>query len=478
MNILNKEKILEQARALIDEGKYDRAIREYEKIVLADPTDLRVKLKIAELHTKRKQITEAIRIYREVADEYASQGFYLKAVTVHKNIIRLNPSLIEINEQLAILYENMGLAADAIRQYDILASALDLKGMAERSLDVRLRIVKLCPQDGAARVKLAEAYQRSGKIEEAIDQYEEYAANLEGEGADHAKLADLFEKVLSHRPDRDEMFRKLIKIYEEAGDTKKMLKWLESGKGIVEHDPELLKRLARLYAAQNQNETARTKYMLLAELCRENGEIDRALDAYCDILALLPDEEDRLDRRIEEIKPGAMPEVLARARERREEMEREEIRRQAEETQSLDGSQSSDGNVSVPAPHQEKVDDTASPGTLPVNPATIPNRKDADVAFDLGIAYRKMGLADESVSELGKARIIYAACVEAGSKEADIVRRINRIDEMTGKTPAAETVDTPHAQKQGADLPQTKAAVEARTENQKPADKKKKVSFV
>ena len=37
MNILNKEKILELAKAYSDEGKFDKAIREYEKILLADP---------------------------------------------------------------------------------------------------------------------------------------------------------------------------------------------------------------------------------------------------------------------------------------------------------------------------------------------------------------------------------------------------------------------------------------------------------
>ncbi|HPM41306.1 MAG TPA: tetratricopeptide repeat protein, partial [bacterium] len=193
MNILNKDKILEAARAFIEEGKFDKAIREYEKILLADPSDMRVKLRVAELYTKRRQINDAIRIYREVADAYAAEGFYLKAVTVHKNILRLNPSLSDTNEQLALLYEKMGLMNDAVRQYDILASSLDLKGQKDRVIEIRNKIVRLVPKDGSARVKLAEIYQREGRMEEAIDQYEEYAKQVEESGGEKGKLADLFE---------------------------------------------------------------------------------------------------------------------------------------------------------------------------------------------------------------------------------------------------------------------------------------------
>ena len=113
MSILNKEKILELARLFIEEGKYDKAIKEYEKILIADPADMRVKLRIAELYAKRKQIADAIRVYREVAKAYTHEGFYLKAVTVYKNVLKLNPSLIEVNEKLAELYEKMGLVGDA-----------------------------------------------------------------------------------------------------------------------------------------------------------------------------------------------------------------------------------------------------------------------------------------------------------------------------------------------------------------------------
>lgn len=446
MTVLNKEKILELARAMIEEGKFDKAIREYEKLQLADPSDLRVKLKIAELYTKRKQITEAIRIYREVADSYAGEGFYLKAVTVHKNILRLNPSLIEVNEQLAALYEKMGLVSDAIRQYDILATALEQRGMADRVLEIRSRIVKLNPGDGTARIRLAEKLQREGKEEEAISEYEEYAKQLEKDESKKPKLVEVLEKILVHRPDRQEMFTKLIDICAELGDNKKLIKWLEVGKDFVERDAKLLKLAGRLYSVQNQNETARVKYMQLAELLRSEGNLEGALDAYCEILALIPDEEDRLSKRIEEIKPGSLPGVLARAQKRREELlKEEELRHEANEKAKEEAREElkigvRSGPIKYGAEKKQKEPPTkgekaapaqaapkeAPPKTAEVAPvpAAAYNRKDGDAAYDLGVTYSRAGLAEEARAEFEKAKIIYLAVLESGLNDAEIEKRL------------------------------------------------------
>ncbi|MBN1283235.1 MAG: tetratricopeptide repeat protein [Proteobacteria bacterium] len=450
MTILNKEKILEQAKAFVDEGRLDKAIREYEKITLADPSDLRVKLRVAELYTKRKQIGDAIRIYREVANSYTADGFLLKAVTVYKNILRLNPSLIEVNEELAGLYEKMGLMQDAVRQYDILASTLDMKGMPEKVIDIRRKIVALNPEDGSARVKLAETFQREGRTEEAIDQYEDYAARLERAGADRRKLADVFEKILAHRPKNYDLMRKLISIYEELADHKKALRWLEEGKEMSEQDPDLLKLAAAIYTSQNQVETARGKYMLLADLETENGNPEKALDAYFEILVMLPDEEDRLFKRVEEIKPGAMPGMLERAAKRRLELEAEEERRQIEEEtektqrEVAEREEREDAERLARRP-RPKAAPAAKPEPQPQpqpqpEPQTRPDRSRADSAYKLGLAYRKMGLEKESCAEFAKALKIYSACAGAGMADDEMKGRIREMEaQISGDAAAAAT---------------------------------------
>jgi len=501
MNILNKEKILELARAFIEEGKFDKAIREYEKLLLADPSDLRIKLRVAELYTKRKQINEAIRIYREVANAYTAEGFFLKAVTVFKNILRLNPAMIEVNEELAGLYEKMGLTSDAVRQYDILASALDMKGTHERVADIRRRIVKLNPRDGAARIRLAELCQREGNIEEAIDQYEEYSKQLEESKADRGKVADLYEKILAYRPANTEMMRKLIGIYASVGDHKKALKWLEQGHEMVERDSELLQLQAGIYLSQNQNESARVKYMQLAELQREQGNIDAALEAYFQIMVMLPDEEERLSDRVEELRPGAMAELVERAFVRRKELEEEELRRQEAEERGEQlpeeetwppgkrpaaakqaAEEKTPAPSKAPPPEAKPQKEEALPQPISETPAPsaaelISLRKKADASYELGFAYSRMGLADESRAELAKSLAAYSECLAAGAEDSVIAERIAAIEGnlAVGEKQTGEPSKPPAKVETKV---KSEAKEEGRKEEQTKEQKKKRISFV
>ncbi|HPW44973.1 MAG TPA: tetratricopeptide repeat protein [bacterium] len=536
MNILNKEKILEQARIFIEEGRLDRAIREYEKIVAADPSDLRVKLRIAELFAKRKQVNDAIRIYREVSKSYEDEGFFLKAVTVSKNILRLNPSLIEVNEQLASLYERMGLIADAVRQYGILASAFESRGMGDRAVEIRARIVSLVPNDGAARTRLAETYQKEGRIDEAIDQYEEYARQLEHDGKDPQKLADLLEKILSHRPARYDMLKKLISIYRSLKNSKKALKWLEMVGELVDSDPELLKYMASLYVAQNQNETARKKLLILADLCKKRGDIEGMLHAITEILVIFPDEEERFSDLVDAVSPGGMPIIVARALARRKEIEDEEIGRQIREQHQKDGLSEAVSNSAPPdsekgvnrssTKSEKKVEAAGSLSTqfdsysgsqgigglkdksdenaetdkiyvaeVDAKPpdlvkkskiSIVDNLQQAEAAFDLGSAYKKMGLIDESNSEFKKASDIVKSIFAAGIIEGNLMERVNKLVGALGIKMPSTSKKAPVESDPKRQVAQVKKAVHRQSRREKDPSKgsapknlgRKKISFV
>lgn len=73
--VLNKEKLLEQAKLFADQGKLDRAIQEYIKVLQMDPKDLRLKLRVAELYVKTKnQWIVGAALHRRIVgdDQYLS----------------------------------------------------------------------------------------------------------------------------------------------------------------------------------------------------------------------------------------------------------------------------------------------------------------------------------------------------------------------------------------------------------------------
>jgi len=501
--ILNKEKILEQARIYADDGKFDKAISEYEKILLADPSDLRVKLRVAELYTKRKQITDAIRIYREVADSYSNEGFYLKAVTVLKNVLRLNPTLIDVNQMLAELYERMGLTQDAIRQYGILAATLDQKGEGEKALEIRKKIVDLDPAQEDARVKLAEMYQREGRSEEAVDQYAAIVTVYESQGKKDLKLADMYEKVLAHR-DNTEMLKALCRIYDKLGEKKKVLKWMEQAKSIAAVDPELLEIQARIYASLNQIETARSKYLALAEIERNDGRIEEALSAYAEILMLMPGEDEKIFRRADEMREGAVDELKAIVEKRRKEQaaiekkmeeekkrQEEEGKRKEEEERKAEGEKRKKPAAAAPKIPAAKP---AAPEAKPAVPAAQPppvsdaaKIKEADQGFDLGNVYWKMGLKDEARTELEKAQKIYEGIsLKGGRDEARARQRLNLIESLFKGGKAEKKIEAKvEVSAKGGSASGGKPKVEAKVEKkpepkkeEQKTDKSKKISFV
>ena len=113
---LNRTKVLEAAQKYLGKAQYDKAIVEYKKLVEADPRDVRTWLKIGDLYTRKGSRSEACDTYGRVASHYADQGFFLKAVAVYKQILKLEPGRVEIvtgaNLPMLIKFANLDKQVD------------------------------------------------------------------------------------------------------------------------------------------------------------------------------------------------------------------------------------------------------------------------------------------------------------------------------------------------------------------------------
>ena len=433
MNILNKDKILEAAKDFVAQSKFDKAIKEYEKILIADSKDMRVKLRIAELFAKCRRIPEAIKAYREVGEYYAAEGFYLKAVTVFKNILRLNPSLLELNQSLADLYEKMGLNKDAVHQYDILAAAFEQKNRYPEALKVRQKLVELAPHDAGHRIRLAESYQREERKEEAIEQYEILAKQFREQKKEPARLIELYERILPSRPQNIDMLSELVHLYHDKKDFKAALKWLEQNKKVASGRADLLLLQAEMYGTLNQLETARGKYQELAELYMRQGEKEKALKSYGEILVLVPEEAETIQTFVEAIDPSAMDKLLRQAEARREkkaeELKAEEdaVEREKEERErARDAKRGTTDRGGGTMDHGPRTMDKGK-GTTDQGPRTMDKKpgevdkwlKVANTALSLAKAYKATGLESESQQELAHAREVLKKILEVNSSHAE-----------------------------------------------------------
>ena len=94
-------------RALLD-GKYKKALELFEELHKAEPDDLRVHVKLAELREKLGQTDKAVKDYIKIANAYAEQGFVVQAIAINKIVLRLDPDRTEIKERLKKLSSERG----------------------------------------------------------------------------------------------------------------------------------------------------------------------------------------------------------------------------------------------------------------------------------------------------------------------------------------------------------------------------------
>ena len=83
MASINKAKLFDNVTKFIQKNQIDRAIKELNKILNADPDDVRARLKLGDLNVKKGLMGEACEAYRIVAESYSEDGFFLKAVAIN-----------------------------------------------------------------------------------------------------------------------------------------------------------------------------------------------------------------------------------------------------------------------------------------------------------------------------------------------------------------------------------------------------------
>lgn len=297
---MSKEKIIESAEKLFKAGKYDRAIKEYQKLLAEDPSDMRARLKVADIYAKAKDLPTAIKTYREVADQYAQDSFHLKAIAIYKTVLKLAPTLVEINDRLGELYHKVGLDNDALNQYYIVATYYDNKGMVAEAKEIRKKILKVDPSNTTGRIRLAELMQAEGKVDESIKEYERTAEILI-QRHDRDGLIEVYEKMLYYRPDNVDMLARLCKIYFEKRDFKKALRKLEASTPEVKKNPEVNELWAEALLEDRQVDASRRKFRELYAMTLEGNDAERAARVYSRVLQEFNDDQDYLNE-FEEIR--------------------------------------------------------------------------------------------------------------------------------------------------------------------------------
>ena len=267
---MDKTKIIEGAAKLVAKGSYDKALKEYQKVLDADPKDVRVLQKMAELHQKKNDNVEAAKCFTRVAESYSGDGFFLKAVALYKQVLKLSPELLDVNLKLAELHQQLGLMSEATAYFQLVANHYEKQGNTKASLDTLRKMVELDPENVSSRSKLAELYAREGMNKDAVTEFRRVAEFLKRTNRtdDYLRIS---ERISTMEPENVELARELAETYLSRGDQKRALAKLQVCFKADARDVGTLTMLADAFTGLGQTTKTVSVYKELIKVHEDSG---------------------------------------------------------------------------------------------------------------------------------------------------------------------------------------------------------------
>ena len=243
-----------------------------------------------------------IGVQRAFAREYMDRGETEKAIEIYEQIVQAMPEDLESRAQLATLYSRQNLHDQAIGMWnalletdpenttyqDGLISSHQTSGKIDEALALAQAFIDANPEVGAHHARLAKLYKDENRMDEAIAAYEKASERTPGNAQIYKELANLYlgkddltaaEKAFketirytSQNWERRNLERQLVGIYNRQGKLEEMLQ-----------------------QAETEGTLTPTMQEALAEHYQENGESEKAVDAYQKALDMTPQGYERED---------------------------------------------------------------------------------------------------------------------------------------------------------------------------------------
>ncbi len=103
------ERLLRAAERSVARGRLEAGIRRYLEIADREPGNLAHLNRLGDLMARAGRRRRAVALFAKVADTYADQGFWAKAIAINRKILRCDPGRRDVEARLAHLYRQSGL---------------------------------------------------------------------------------------------------------------------------------------------------------------------------------------------------------------------------------------------------------------------------------------------------------------------------------------------------------------------------------
>ena len=230
------------AQIFVGDGFLTKAIAVYKRIAKLAPEEIRPLEKLADLYVQQGVMSEARPLFLQLAEIHLKNNRQPEAIGLLKKLLQAEPDNLRIQIRLADLYQAMGQTRDAIEAYVSASQRALARGDQGESEKLADKALKLEPHNLAAVIVKARSHSSQGNHAKAT-QLLEQAAGLEKGGEQTELLLDLYLKnsdwdqasALAHRVfEADEKnfgpMQKVVESLLQSGNPEKAMEILEKSR--------------------------------------------------------------------------------------------------------------------------------------------------------------------------------------------------------------------------------------------------------
>ncbi len=181
------------AQLFVGDGFLTKAIAVYKRIAKLAPEEIRPLEKLADLYVQQGVMSEARPLFVQLAEIHLKNNRQLEAVALLKKLLMAEPDNLRIQVRLADLYQAMGQNREAIDAYISASQRALARGDQAECEKLADKVLKLEPSNLAALIVKARVHSSQGNFTQAA-QVLEQVPDLEKGGEQAELLLDLYLK--------------------------------------------------------------------------------------------------------------------------------------------------------------------------------------------------------------------------------------------------------------------------------------------
>src|ERR1700726_2776410 len=155
------------AQLFVGDGFLTKAIAVYKRIAKLAPEEIRPLEKLADLYVQQGGMSEARPLFLQLAEIHLKANRRPEAVALLKKLLVAEPDNLRIQIRLADLYQAMGQSVDAIDAYVSAAQRALARGDQGECEKLVERALKIDPKNLSAVIVKARIYSSQGKADQA-----------------------------------------------------------------------------------------------------------------------------------------------------------------------------------------------------------------------------------------------------------------------------------------------------------------------